>query len=788
MVSSEYCSPKKNEDMKKILHYGVFLAFFMPWGAYATTWYVKQGASGAQSGVSWTDAFTDLQSALAAAGAGDTILVAKGTYHPSTTPTTPPSGNARDRTFLLPDGVKIFGGFAGTEAGLANRANDSLSLHVTNATVLSGDINNTPADSSDDVFHVVTLVGTSGHVLDGFTVTRGNADGNTEVSVNGVQVRRYSGGGIYNDSASGEFRNLIVANNIARSFNDELGGGAGMFNYRAGNVVVDKCVFVGNHAEHCNGGGMKNMECSPQISNSYFIGNSSNTDDEGGGGINNKTGADAVITNCVFEGNSTTNSGGGIYNDHSSPQLTNVIFRNNTAGSCGGGMDTDGNSDAILTDVLFEGNAADEDGGGLYGWQSSATLERVRFINNHAGNNGGGMYNYNTCNPILTYVTFMGNTADNNYGGFGLERDSRAELTNVLIARNTAGNNGGGIGRHGSGTTTLVLTNVTIVNNTAQNGGGGYDQGTTSQLRNSIIAGNYPNDVDVNPLLVVASRRNLVGDGADLLYIEDGSINPNGVNVSWPIFVDTANSDYRLVAGSPAIDAGDSMFYDASATPDLSGVTEDLRGARRTMGAQTDLGAYEFCSQTVTPTVTVSSSAIGGVAVMDDNVTFTAIAVNGGPNPVFEWLRNGTPAAGAPSTAVWVARAGTDFVDGDTISVRLISSEPCADPTTATSGKLGLRVVSIGVASVAASGKQLSLYPNPTKGNFTIEGIFPDNVRHTLSVADASGRILHTEVFQPNAGTAYKQISLPAGAAPGIYFLSVTAPRQPRQVVRFVVE
>ena len=47
--------------------------------------YVRNSASGANTGASWTDAYTSLQSAIAAASSGNQIWVAAGTYTPSTT-------------------------------------------------------------------------------------------------------------------------------------------------------------------------------------------------------------------------------------------------------------------------------------------------------------------------------------------------------------------------------------------------------------------------------------------------------------------------------------------------------------------------------------------------------------------------------------------------------------------------------------------------------------------------------------------------------------------------------
>src|SRR6266540_4249177 len=80
---------------------------------------------------------------------------------------------------------------------------------------------------------------------------------------------------------------------------------------------------------------------------------------------------------------SSNSSGGGMYNDTSSP---------------------------VLTNLTFSGNSADY-GGGMYNHNSDPTLTNVTFGGNSAIAEGGGMNNYAGSDPTLTNVTFSGNTA-----------------------------------------------------------------------------------------------------------------------------------------------------------------------------------------------------------------------------------------------------------------------------------------------------------------------------------------------------------------------------------------
>src|SRR5262245_7646513 len=79
------------------------------------------------NGTSWSQAYLSLQTALGAAVSGDEIWVANGTYLPTAT---------TDRTisFVVPNGVKLFGGFAGAGVNESSLAQRDI---VANKTILS---------------------------------------------------------------------------------------------------------------------------------------------------------------------------------------------------------------------------------------------------------------------------------------------------------------------------------------------------------------------------------------------------------------------------------------------------------------------------------------------------------------------------------------------------------------------------------------------------------------------------------------------------------------------------
>lgn len=239
--------------------------------------YVNWAATGANDGSSWADAFRDLQDALDDAIAGEEIWVASGVYKPET-------GTNPLATFLLRNGVSVYGGFAGAET---ERSERSWQAH---STILSGDINNS-GNSDGNAYHVVTGNGTDNTtVLDGFFIQGGYAIGSNPHN---------RGGGVYNSNGSPTLSNLVIAGNRA-----SIGGG--MYNNNS-NPVLTNISFVGNRASSFGGGVGNEFGSNPILNNVSFSGNHAGS---AGGGMDNFSDSNPIIRNSLFWGNEASNFDG----------------------------------------------------------------------------------------------------------------------------------------------------------------------------------------------------------------------------------------------------------------------------------------------------------------------------------------------------------------------------------------------------------------------------------------------------------------------------------------------
>ncbi|MCK4657892.1 MAG: hypothetical protein KAV82_00075 [Phycisphaerae bacterium] len=501
--------------------------------------YVDVAAPGAETGMSWDDAFTDLQDALAIAQPGDDIRVAEGTYWPDR------GTGDRAATFSLLNGVVILGGYAGY--GAPDPDARDVDLYVT---VLSGEIGD-PLDATDNSYHVVTGSDADADaVLDGFTITHGQAD---------VGYPDNRGGGMIIMFTSPTVTRCRFEGNRAQE------GGALFICFGAAPVFSD-CVFRRN-AVTANGGALFDMGGSPELIRCTFADNHA---DVSGGAIA-AFGSGASLIDCTFEGNSTEISGGGVYDNGGNLVLDGCTFRGNvqvsggTSGSPGGGGMFSKQSNPTLIGCTFINNLTSDAGGAFHNKDGHAELANCSILNNLSGGSGGGLCDL----------------------GEGLTASS------CRILANTAFGYGAGVYCADAGT---ELVNCTISGNTTYRWGGGVcDVSAGSRLAGCVLWDNRdPNGTNEDAQILV------LGDGAlvDYCCIQGltGDLGGMGNVGDDPSFADpygpdgiagTLDDDMRLTLDSPCIDGGNPDF-----TPE-PGAT-DLGYSPRLICGAVDMGAYEF--------------------------------------------------------------------------------------------------------------------------------------------------------------------------------------------------
>ena len=511
-----------------ILIAGLGLALALPWLANAqglaaqsevtaqdntpeaTRYYVVETGNGTNPTGGWSTAFTNVQDALAVAVDPSEIWVAKGVYYPDEGGGQ--TNNDENSTFVMKNGVVLYGGFDISDSDITDRDWEN------NLTVLSGDIDgddDTDGDGvvndwtkikSNNTYHVVTANGVNGTaVLDGFTITAGQANGS---------VPHNRGGGFYCDSSGSGNECSPSLINVA---------------------------FSGNMADYY-GGAMYNY-------------------------AENGATSSPNLTYVSFSSNFAVDSGGAIYNrgnnGTSSPILTNVTFSSNLA-EVGGAIYNVGNggtSSPVLTNVTLSGNYAVSGGAmyniGLDSGTSSPILTNVTLSGNSANVNGGAMYSHGyggNCSPILTNVTLSGNLSGYNGGAmFNLESNLG---TSIPIVRNSIlWNNQDS---SGAGTITATIynnsANIILMHSLAQGTGG-----SSSWIGGSYVDGG--GNIDEDPMFVTPIDPSTAPTTAGNLRLQTGSpAIDEGDNIFAAGVLTDLDGEPRIIDGNldgtPTVDMG----------------------------------------------------------------------------------------------------------------------------------------------------------------------------------------------------------------------------------------
>lgn len=503
-------------------------------------------------------------------------------------------------------------------------------MHISgagNASITGGTVSgNTAAREGGGLWNSAGLM-----TVDGTTVSENAANGDAADD---------GGGGLFNSTGRMELSDVTVIGNTATGM---AGSGGGVFNLGPDSVMPDRGVLIvsggeisGNASSRAGGGIEATPNTETTLQDGLMLSGNTTGDSPGNGGGMHITGAgDATISGITVSGNTAGREGGGLWNGAGLMTLSNSTIADNTAegdaANQGGGGLFNLAGTLEVTDTIITANDASGDagsGGGILNLGNTLTVTGGRIAGNTAVRAGGGIEDNNTATEgvgtamaditlrnltidgnstgpspgnggafhvtggnaviVVDRVTTSNNSAANEGGGFWNFNEADMTLVNSTVSGNDAGAGGGG-GIFNRPLGNLGIVNVTVADNTTTGMGAGLLNSDTGVVTaaNSLFVGN-----GVAGATIDGSGSNLVGDMAMV-----GALAANGGDTQ----------THALMAGSPAIDAGDDAVCQGMPVNgiDQRGVSRDNPGC--------DIGAYELVDGPVAATANNSPEQVTAV-------------------------------------------------------------------------------------------------------------------------------------------------------------------------------
>jgi hypothetical protein len=548
-----------------------------------TTLYVNGSATKGGDGSSWSQAFKTLDQAIIASWSCPNIqkiLVAKGTYIPSTKPILTDDNkicsevatyDQRDKCFHLRKGIELYGGY--------NALTGVRDVDM-NTTTLSGNLG-----GGKSVYHVlivdnsyvwISTVDTT--VIEGFSISDGNADKDSALSVSNWYYHMKYGGGIYVS-----YQVVAIRNNRIASNKGGQGGGISMISATG---IISGNSFHNNVASSF-GSSIYSYAGWNLIEDNKISGNSAH----GGGGIYITSGISSIRKNTI-ESNNATNTGGGLMLSGGVNTVENNSFLKNYGSNAGGAIYMSGGQNVINGNTIH-GNISNYAGGGIFTASGSNYVVNNVIARNKASIGAGMMLASSQDSIINNTVIF--NDASSEAGAVYCDQGSHI-LSNNIFAYNTANkqNNSPGADYY----LDIKGGNMVFRNNLMQLDSVKYK----SPNSNPLMTGSGNNLFARDPKL----RDTANATGPDNKYR-------------------TGDDGYRLNFNSPCINRGDNSFMNA-------GISADIRYYTRISNGTIDLGAYEYdrdvsVNPQITPDIQIYPNPSSGLYTIDGPLTGMDITV-----------------------------------------------------------------------------------------------------------------------------------------------------------------
>lgn len=179
------------------------------------------------------------------------------------------------------------------------------------------------------------------------------------------------------------------------------------------------------------------------------------------------------------------------------------------------------------------------------------------------------------------------------------------------------------------------------------------------------------------------------------------------------------------------------------------------------------------------PVVTISTNP-GLYVFPGQAVTLSALTVDAGPAPQYQWYLNGAEISGATS----VSYTSSAYADKDSITCRVTGTAGC--------GTAGYKSVVMHVfpTSVGNTGHKdgVTIYPNPSNGSLVVHGDVPGmNEEVVIEISNVLGQVIYRKPVVISNGVLDENVQLSNTLANGMYMLNLKTSAE-NKVFHFVLE
>ncbi|MFC2104718.1 choice-of-anchor Q domain-containing protein, partial [Bacteroidota bacterium] len=478
-------------------------------------YYVKPDGNDSNDGLSWENALANPQTAIniAVENGAEEVWIAAGIYKPTLDKDGDVNNDPRKHTFLMRNGVKVYGGFKGIASEtIENREKNDRDNNgtiepweYTNETILSGEIQN-DSDSSNNSRNVVLFskISNGTSLINGITIKDGHIDD-----------FEYSGGRSYSSGIytyqNGKIEDCRITN-CSGIEKTALGGST--YQYGGGVSLNNNSLLLNSLVDNCNGGGIASHN------SKVFNSKVTNCIAFSGGGIysSNSLVKHSTVENCfsknmgggIYSNNATTDScqiyscsakgyGGGIYMKDNSVvsnctiKKCSVIGTDNLPyGGSGGGIyskyslveDSDIDSCYVYQTVYTSYGFYNPSGGGVELYHS--VLNDCSISNSFCSStvdypSGGGLKSgWSEVDNCFVENCYSTSTNDQAMGGgiYVIESNLKNCIMRNCYSTSPSLARGGGMISFSSTISNCLIYNCTTKSPTRSNGGGMYNRGS----------------------------------------------------------------------------------------------------------------------------------------------------------------------------------------------------------------------------------------------------------------------------------------------------------------------